>query len=1009
MIAAMIVACALLALAAARPVSTLAGSRADRTAVTGQAQTLPHFPSLEDLLGDGNGDTSPMLDQPVDQIPSTSDARWSATITGNSAGAVVAWVMMLVVLGAIGSQLIRPLFGRFADQGHGFGRIVLLVSVGYVVWLLASIEVILFRAIWVGFAVLVAGLLAFRSWRNRQPGAGTTPSAASAAEIVFWGVFVFFLLLRLVNPDSWHPYWGGEKPMEFAHLNAILRAGHFPPYDPWYSGGELNYYYFGGYLSAFMIKLTGIPSEIAYNLALPTWLALVASGSFSIGSTLAVRTTRRAGMAVPGGLSAVVMVVIGGNLSAARKVIEGLPALPHPDFVGWTWYGSRVISGAITEFPFFSGLYADMHAHLTAIPIGLLVVACAWAIADLRWPSREATRRVGMGAVGRTTTVLLLGTLSVGALAATNAWDVPVYGAILAGGFWLSLRRCGSWWRRLAIAIPSLAGIAITAYLLFLPFHRNFVALFSKLDTVRSSTTPGELATHLGGLLLVAGIGLVVALWGRARSTPSWAWAIPLAVAIALLWAGTWPHFSGTFSGQVLSTIGIFIPAIVFVFSFTEGSDRQRQLTGMVTAIALAVIAAACVSADRVVAGLLLMFFGGALLLWLGGRTIGHRFTGLLLMGATGVAAGVEFVYVMDDLAGLDDWYRMNTVFKFYNEVWVLLALSAAVLTSIMLGKVRDIREHAGEPGAPTATELPEIVPAAPSIELGAPVADPDGIEVTDASSGESDAIHFAGPESAVAAFEFVPVADASATALQPILDEPRWPRVSLAQVGTVAAAVVVAASLLYPALASGPRLEMRFEGHPGPGTLDALDWMQYGTLTTASGAVIQFRDDRAAIDWLNEHVDGTPVIAEASIGPYRGNGSRISIATGLPTVLGWQRHETQQRSTPELDARWMDIRALYDDPDPAVKRAVIERYGITYIVIGDVERLSLLNDNPADPYASAEGIAALEGMIGTELEVVFQQGSTLILAVPGREPAPKPVEPEPQRSATPEPISVTG
>ena len=53
--------------------------------------------------------------------------------------------------------------------------------------------------------------------------------------------------------------------MEFAHLNAVLRSAHFPPVDPWYAGGYLNYYYYGTYLVAFMIKLTGIPSEIAFT------------------------------------------------------------------------------------------------------------------------------------------------------------------------------------------------------------------------------------------------------------------------------------------------------------------------------------------------------------------------------------------------------------------------------------------------------------------------------------------------------------------------------------------------------------------------------------------------------------------------------------------------------------------------------------------------------------------------------------------------------------------------
>ena len=91
-----------------------------------------------------------------------------------------------------------------------------------------------------------------------------------------------------------------------------------------------------------------------------------------------------------------------------------------------------------------------------------------------------------------------------------------------------------------------------------------------------------------------------------------------------------------------------------------------------------------------------------------------------------------------------------------------------------------------------------------------------------------------------------------------------------------------MSAGFMYPLTSTKPRLEERFTTSLGSGTLNALDWMNYGTLQSPAGKVISFKDDLAAIDWFNEHVAGSPVIAEASIGPYRGNGSRFAIATGL-------------------------------------------------------------------------------------------------------------------------------
>src|SRR5690606_25033793 len=171
--------------------------------------------------------------------------------------------------------------------GWGLARLVTWLIMGYVVWIGVSLQWFEFRALTSWIVVLVLGALAWASrrwWR-----VSLTPQqrrAAIAAEVIFWSVFAFFVLLRYLNPDSWHPIWGGEKPMEFAHLNATLRSAHFPPFDPWYADGYINYYYYGLYLVAFAMKLTGIPSEIGFNLAQPTVIALLASAGFSVAATL---------------------------------------------------------------------------------------------------------------------------------------------------------------------------------------------------------------------------------------------------------------------------------------------------------------------------------------------------------------------------------------------------------------------------------------------------------------------------------------------------------------------------------------------------------------------------------------------------------------------------------------------------------------------------------------------------------------------------------------------------
>ncbi len=877
---------------------------------------------------------NPMLSRPVGDLPVVDDAGWSAALTSQAGPALLVWIVLLVVLQAIGTPIARTLLPRFADGGWGLARLFAILLGGYLVWIGASVGAIEFRAVWCFVAV---GALAVGAWlllrRSASPAA---PDRANviAAEAVFWVVFALFLAFRFLNPDSWHPIWGGEKPMEFAHLNATLRSANFPPYDPWYAGGILNYYYYGLYLVAFLLKLTGIPSRIGFNLAQPTVIALLASGAYSVAASLGRDASRVRRLAVPAGLAGVVLTVLIGNLTSALALFQ--PARPALDsFLDWVWAGSRAIPDAITEFPFFTGLYADLHAHVVALPMTVAAIALSYDLArrPLRTcPDRSVNdvARMVLAAIGRLAPLMLV----IGGLSATNAWDVPTYAALGLAALFMATRQIAPWPRRM-VAFVLLAGVfGAGSYLLFLPFHQHFVALFGSLARVKAPTDLGAWASHVGGLLAIVAASLIVlslpagrALPGPIRSPLAPVGAAALLIAIGIVLGPTAPAAATVATTALVAlALGVFGTVAWTAAGSLPGVLRQDAI--LVRAWVVIGLGAAAIAffAGWDVLALYLGIGTLAAARWMIGRRAAPRFVALLAAAAAFVGAGVELFVIADDLIATTA-YRMNTVFKFYNQIWVLLALAAAAGLTVMLRASGLLRR-------PRAT-----------------------------------------PTTGSAAFEAMRASGAEA----------RDPRRSWATAGIALAVVVMLASLVYPVLAVSPRLHQRFTDQLGTGALDALDWMRYGTVPSfgPNGVEpIHFDGDLAAIDWLQRNVAGSPVIAEASIGPYRCDGSRFSIATGLPTIIGWERHEEQQRPPDDLPQRVNDVRTLYTSPDPAEKLAILRKYDVRYVIVGDLERLYPVADNDCTPQGSAAGIAAFDAMVGTSLEPVFNQGGTTIYRV---------------------------
>ncbi len=557
---------------------------------------------------------------------------------------VLVWLLLLELLGLVGFGLLSSVVD-LPDRGWGLSKAFGWLVWGYLVWLGASVGVFpaTRAALWATMAVVVA--LAGVVWVRADGLRRLEDSWRSilAEEALFLAIFLFFLWLRWLNPDLWHPARGGEKPMDFAFLNAIIKSRRFPPYDPWFSGGYVNYYYFGFVLVGMLTKLSGIVPAVSYNLAVPSLAAITGVGAYSVALALMPESFPR-GKKLLAALLSPAMLLFMGNLGefsllwsgwqklsktpAARNSFPVLSSveraasgfwvwlhgghIPYPND-WWFWNATRIVKETINEFPYFSFLFADLHAHVMALPFTLLALGLAVALAKSRQKSVPAF--VGLA---------LALSLSIGALRAMNTWDYPTY--LLLGVVGLALyvkRRKGLDYYGWLDVVWGAIGLAALSTFLFFPFVRHYATAYTGIQ----------------------------------------------------LWKGKFTKLS-----EFLTVWGFFVLSMVVVL-WSELSRLER--TGGLPAVVRENAASFLISSLAVGLGMALMgvqswLFSvpilAALLVPLFDRNASVERVFALAMAAWGgfLLVSVEIVRLKGDVG------RMNTVFKFYLQVWVLWSVALA-------------------------------------------------------------------------------------------------------------------------------------------------------------------------------------------------------------------------------------------------------------------------------------------------------------------------------------------
>lgn len=807
--------------------------------------------------------------------------------------ALFSWYLLVTFLGWVTFPLAYRLFPMLADHGYTLARAFGLILWGYIFWLFAMLGMAQNDTGGLLLGLTIVGGLSAWSFANYRPEIVNwlreNKHLLLTTEILFIVTFGLFAFFRSANPEI----LGTEKPMELMFINGIMNSPTFPPRDLWLSGYSISYYYFGYVMTAMLAKFTGVPATMAFNLMLSLIFGLSAVGAYGvIYNLLSIRKpeekianhgSRFTFSALLGPLFLLLISNAEGFLEVLHarglfwkegpnfwtwldilELKDAPPSIPAwtPQRPGWWWWrASRVImdydfkhnwtGDVINEFPAFSFILGDLHPHVLAIPFFLLAIAIAL---NLFLGGFRGKIDLYIGQLHISKTGFFLVAFMLGGTAFLNTWDILPVAALIIFGYGLARVRESGWgWERiediLLIGIP----VLVTAYAMYLPFFIGFDSQAGGIIPSFMYITRGAQLWVMWGVLFIPIFALLL-YFVRTKLPADWKKGVGISLGFVVFLICTMlvlgfaayklkPELILPILDSQQMTAGMFISA-----SFTR---RLTYIGSLLTLLALLIPSLSFLFANKVEDDNERSF-------------ISHHSSFILLLIVLGtlLILGPDFLYLRDNFG-----YRINTIFKFYYQAWILLSIASAYGTAVLLKNLR---------GA--ANGLFSII------------------------------------------FVFILII-----------------------------------GLTYPVLGFYNRAG-NFKP-PFGFTLDDFDRVRR-----------ESPDEATAILFLRSVPDGT--IVEATGNPYSSIG-RISIYTGLSTILGWGNHEGQWHGSDFqgiLAQRTNDIETLYSTPDWQTAQSILEQYNVRYVIVGNLERTTYRVN---------------EEKFSNFLKLVFQQGNISIYEVP--------------------------
>lgn len=508
------------------------------------------------------------------------------------------WYLLAGILGLLGMPAASRLFRRFQDRGWMFSKILFIAAAGFVTWFLVTVSPVPFT---MATCIIVTAVLAVCSILiYKFSGEGDSEYfAVENGRLIFWEELLFFAAFLLwTYLAGFHPAaFGTEKFMDYGFMEAMMRSRELPAEDLWYAGSHINYYYGGQYFAVFLTKLSGSRVEQTYNLM----RTFVAGFAFALPFSLvyqmmwdkltaraSVKEQERKGSGAVCSLAGLLggfAVSITGNMHYVYygvvkpwiekwKGMEASGSYWFPDATRYIGYDPDVPDKTIHEFPCYSFVLGDLHAHVVNIIFVLLIVGIlySWTQVRRRTPEPEGgLKSVDFWKQQLLSPHILAAAWLLGMFQWTNFWDFVIY-YVVAGGTVLftnivCMKDCVK--KVFAATAAQAVEVLLVAYGVILPFTLRFETMVQGVALAEYHSLPHQLLILWGLPVFLVMLFLITLLAGTLRGMEKKSLS-------GLMAAVDLPDLFAVITG--LCAMGlVLIPELVYVRDIYENGNARAN------------------------------------------------------------------------------------------------------------------------------------------------------------------------------------------------------------------------------------------------------------------------------------------------------------------------------------------------------------------------------------------------------------------------------------------------